>query len=73
VVLGLLDLADTWLKYRIMGGLPPMIPYSLLMSSWILLGLIGVVSESRLFHRIFAYSWLVVMVAWVTSALGSIE
>jgi len=73
VVLGLLDLTDTWLKYRIMGGLPPMIPYSVLMGSWILLGLTGVVSENRLFHRIFAYSWLLVMVVWVTSALGSIE
>ncbi len=73
VVLGLLDIVDTWLKYRIMGGLPPMIPYSVLMGSWILLGAIGGVSESRLFHRIFAYSWLVVMFAWVTSTLGSIQ
>jgi len=73
VVLGLLDLGDTWLKFRIMGGLPPMIPYSMLMGSWIVLGVIGGVSESKRFHRIFAYSWLVVMVVWVTSTLGSIE
>jgi hypothetical protein len=74
VGLGVLDLADTWLKYTVLGeGLPPMISYSLLMGAWIFLGAVGVVSENKLFHRAFAYLWVLVMFAWVTSALGSIE
>jgi hypothetical protein len=69
VALGVLDLMDTWLKYRLVQNLPPMVPYSLLMISWISLGALGLVSASRLFHRVFAYSWVVVMALWVTQAL----
>ena len=79
VVLGVLELMDTWLKYRLLPiGLPPMVPYSLLMVAWISLGVLGVVSENRLFHRTFAYSWVAVVGLWVitrfelgtSSALG---
>ena len=73
VALGVLDLADTWLKYRLTQNLPPMIPYALLMVSWISLGIAGGVSASQNFHRVFAYSWVVVMGVWVTSALFPIE
>jgi hypothetical protein len=75
VALGLLDLVDTWLKYRLLESadlMPPMIPYSLLMVSWISLGTIGVVSANERFHRVFAYSWVVVMGVWVTSTLHPI-
>ena len=75
VALGVLDLADTWLKYRLLGleiALPPMVPYSLLMISWISLGVVGVVSSSRVFHRVFVYSWVVVVGLWVTTALFEI-
>ena len=72
LALGLLDLADTWLKYRLVQDLPPMIPYSLLMVSWMSLGVCGVVSESRVFHRVFAYSWVAVIGLWVTTALFEI-
>ncbi len=73
LALGVLDLMDTWLKYRLVENLPPMIPYSLLMISWISLGILGVLSASRAFHRAFAYSWVVVMALWVTAALFPIE
>ena len=66
IALGLLDLADTWIKYELtQGGLLPMVPYSLLMISWLALGVVGVFSASRRFHRIFAYTWVVVMGLWV--------
>jgi hypothetical protein len=73
VALGLFDLADTWLKYRLVQDLPPMVPYAILMVSWISLGLFGAVSASRVYHRVFAYSWVVVMGLWVTTALFEIE
>jgi hypothetical protein len=72
VALGVLDLADTWLKDRLLGpvGPPlPMVPYSLLMISWISLGVVGVVSASRVFHRVFAYSWVVVIGLYITISL----
>ncbi len=69
LALGVLDLMDTWLKYRLLESTTPMIPYSLLMISWISLGILGVLSASRAFHRAFAYSWVVVMGLWVTTIL----
>ena len=69
VVLGVLDLVDSWIKYRLLQAVPPLVPYTFLMLAWISLGTIGVVSESRSFHRAFAYSWVVVMGLWVTSSL----
>ena len=70
LALGVLDLMDTWLKYRLGGEESlPMIPYSLLMISWISLGILGVLSASRAFHRAFAYSWVVVIGLWVTTIL----
>jgi hypothetical protein len=73
VALGLLDLADTWVMYELLKGLPPMIPYSLLMISWLSLGVLGVVSASRVFHTVFAYTWLVVMGLWVATTLPSMN
>ena len=86
VALGVLDLADTWLKGSLLGvtaqlpplmplnlDLPPMVPYWLLMISWISLGVVGVVSASRVFHRVFAYSWVVVMGVWVATAFADIS
>jgi hypothetical protein len=69
VLLGVLDLADSWIKYQLLQAVPPLVPYTFLMLAWISLGTIGVVSESRTFHRAFAYSWIVVTGLWVTSSL----
>ena len=69
LVLGVLDLADTWIKYQLLHALPPIVSYSLLMVAWISLGIAGVVSENRTFHRVFAYSWAVVMGLWVTTGV----
>ena len=69
VALGGIDLADTWIKHELLHALPPMIPYSILMISWLSLGIVGVISESRVFHTVFAYSWVVVMGLWVATTL----
>ena len=73
MALGGLDLADTWLKYELIQNLPPMIPYSILMISWLSLGAVGAISGSRIFHAVFAYSWVVVMGLWATTALFEIS
>jgi hypothetical protein len=46
-----------------------MVPYSLLMISWLSLGVLGVFSASPSFHKVFAYSWVVVMGLWVATTL----
>ena len=76
LVLGMLDLADTWIKYNLLQTFPPVVPYSILMVAWVSLGIIGAISENRTFHSAFAYSWVVVMGLWVTTSLfelGALE
>jgi hypothetical protein len=64
VLLGCIDIADTAIKARIGAGLPPLIPYSIIMVSWLVFGAIGAFTSNRLFHTFFAYTWLVVFGAW---------
>jgi len=66
VGLGCLDLVDTGIKvfvYQLPP--PPIVPYSLLMVSWLCLGTIGAISSSRRFHAAFAYVWPIVLALWL--------
>jgi len=71
--LGLLDIADTWVKSFY--GLPPtpIIPYSILMISWLTLGAVGAITANRTFHTVYAYSWLIVFGFWATGILLTIS
>jgi hypothetical protein len=72
VGLGILDIADTWIKIRLraeVGDGLPMIPYLILMTSWLALGVVGTITANRIFHKAFAYVWLLVFGSWVTTAL----
>jgi len=69
VGLGLLDLADTWIKTRLVGDDVPMIPYVGLMTAWLVLGIVGAITSNRTYHKAFAYVWLLVFGSWATSVL----
>ena len=68
VGLGVLDIVDTWIKWLYDLPPPPMIPYSVLMTSWLALGIVGIITANRMYHRIFAYVWLVVFSLWAMFA-----
>ncbi len=73
VGLGVLDIADTWIKLRLYDLLPPpMIPYSILMISWLALGIVGATTANRAYHKAFAYIWVVVFGSWATVVLFTI-
>ena len=65
VTLGILDIADTWVK-TVLYDLPPppMIPYYILMVSWLTFGITGAITTNRLYHKTIAYAWLVVFGSW---------
>ena len=67
LVLGILDIADTWIKYQLIQSIPPIVPYTILMIAWISLSIVAIVSANRTFHSGFAYSWVVVMALWSTN------
>ena len=70
VSLGVIDIADTLIKtqiYEMVG--PAFRPYSFLMFFWIGLGVTGALTANRIFHRLFAYSWLAVTAIWSVKTL----
>ena len=73
IALGLVDIADTLIKteiYSLPG--PPTRWYWVLMIIWILLGAYAWASASQIFHRIYAYFWLVFIATWNASTLTSL-
>jgi len=64
VGLGVLDIADSWIKWLYNLPPPPMIRYSVLMISWLALGIVGAITANRMYHKVFAYVWLVVFGSW---------
>jgi hypothetical protein len=73
VGLGLLDLADTWIKVRLVGDDLPMIPYMGLMATWFVLGIVGAITPNRTYHKAFAYFWLLVFGSWAIGILFTIS
>ncbi len=70
LALGVVDVADTLVKveiYELRG--PPLVPYVLLMVAWFSLGIASLKIESRIFHQVFAYVWLMIILAWSISTL----
>ena len=73
IALGFIDIADTLIKtefYEMPG--PPTQSYWLLMGFWIFFGAAAWLSRSHLFHRVFAYGWLVTTALWNVSTLNSL-
>ena len=74
VVLGLVDIADTVLKIEFydMSGPPNPNYYWTMMFLWIGLGIIGALTANRIYHRVFAYSWLAATATWNVTTLVSL-
>ncbi len=73
VGLGVLDIADTWIKWLYDLPPPPMILYSVLMTFWLALGIVGATTANRRYHKTFAYIWLVVFGSWATFSYFAIS
>ena len=73
ITLGLVDIADTLIKTEIytMPG-PPTRWYWVLMIIWILFAAYAWASASQMFHRFYAYFWLVFIATWNVSTLTSL-
>ena len=59
--LGIVDLADVWIKLNY--GIPPpdITTYSILMLAWLSVGIIGALVANRTVHRLLAYLWFLVV------------
>jgi hypothetical protein len=72
--LGLLDLLDSWIKYKItdFGG-PPLVPYIIFMSVWILPSGVAIFTTNKRFHSIFAVIFFVGLLLYVRDVLFVIQ
>jgi hypothetical protein len=50
----MIDIADTWIKFRLGLQLPPLVTYSALMLSWITMSAVAMVVRNRTYHVLFA-------------------
>jgi hypothetical protein len=55
--LGVVDIADVWVKMYYGVPPPPMQTYSMLMIAWFSVGIIGAYTGNPAIHRIIAYLW----------------
>jgi hypothetical protein len=71
VGLGVVDIADAAIKTHY--GYPPPPMWLGFIAVWIVMGVIGVITANHMFHRAFAYGWLVVSTLFaVTSISGAL-
>ena len=72
LVVGLLDLADTWIKARMGLSTPAMVPYALHMGPWIVLSVVAMFVNNSIFHAVFAIVQLLMFAAWLGFSIDGI-
>jgi hypothetical protein len=65
LAVGLLDLADTWIKTRFGLTPPPLFAYTMHMAPWIVFSAVAMFVRNRTFHVVFALWLLLSFVAWL--------
>jgi hypothetical protein len=72
LTLALIDIADTWIKFRIGLNLPPLVSYSALMLSWITMSAAAMIVRKRAYHVLFALLFFVAIALWLTYNISNI-
>ena len=66
MAVGLIDLADTWIKFEFLSiATPPMVPYTLHMGPWIIFSAVAMFVRNRRFHAVFAVGLFISFVSWL--------
>ena len=72
LIVALIDIADTWIKFRIGLNLPPLVPYAALMLSWITMSATAMFVRKRTYHVLFALLFFAAIVLWLTYNISNI-
>lgn len=72
LVVGLLDLADTWIKARMGLSTPAMVPYAIHMAPWIVLSVVAMFVNNSIYHAVFAIVQLLMFAAWLGFSIDGI-
>jgi len=68
----LVDIADTWIKYRLSLSVPPLGRYVALIGPWVIFSAIGMFVGNRTFHALFAVAFLIAIVLWLSFSIAGI-
>ena len=72
LIVALIDIADTWIKFRIGLSSPPILRYTALMLPWITMSAIGMYVRSRIYHSLFAVVFLIGIALWLTYSISGV-
>lgn len=72
LIVALIDIADTWIKFRIGLPLPPLTEYFALMLPWITMSAIAMFVRRQIYHALFVLIFLVGIVIWLSFSIGGI-
>ena len=72
LTVGLLDLADTWIKARLGLSTPPLIQYGIHMAPWIIFSIVAMYVRNKTFHAVFAIGLFLSFTAWLGLSIDDI-
>jgi hypothetical protein len=74
LIVGLIDIADTWIKFQLDLSTPPLMKYLVHMAVWIAVSVIAMIVHRRTYHALLALIFLVSIVLWqIYSIAGILE
>jgi len=72
LAVGLIDLADTWIKTGFGLAPPPLLAYSIHIGSWIVFSAVAIVVRNKTYHAVFALWLLLSIVIWLGWSIDGI-
>jgi hypothetical protein len=72
LIVALIDIADTWIKFQFGLSAPPLLPYTALILPWITMSAIGIYVRNRTYHSLFAVVFLIMIVLWLSYSITGI-
>ncbi len=72
LIVALIDIADTSIKFRLGLPAPPLLTYAALICPWITMSAIGIYVRSRTYHSLFAVVFLITIVLWLSYSISDI-
>ena len=72
LVVALIDMADTSIKFRLGLPTPPLLNYGALIFTWMTLSAIGIYVRSKTYHSLFAVVFLITIVLWLSYSIPGV-
>lgn len=72
LLVGLIDVIDTWIKFKLGFSAPSLVPYIAHMLPWISMSAIGMYTRSKTYHGVFAITFFLMVIVWLGYSISDI-